>query len=218
MSCSARTGITRIEDLKGKSIAASSPGTPPDIVARAALAAAKMPQSDVKFAAVGGDRERYNALLGGVVDAAVVSNEYIPLPSSKNLHVWRRRAQVLPNSIRFCMLMTGKTLADAPRGCDPFHDGARSKRSATRWRIATTRIKLTREAPAPSPTTRGPAFVFDDAIKPGVVQPDFPIPVDKPRLDAESVRRARPDPEGRRHQARRIDTTSAPRRSSAIGN
>ena len=33
----ARPGIERIEDLRGKSVAASSPGTPPDMVARAAL-------------------------------------------------------------------------------------------------------------------------------------------------------------------------------------
>ena len=33
----ARPGIAKMEDLRGKSIAASSPGTPPEMVARAAL-------------------------------------------------------------------------------------------------------------------------------------------------------------------------------------
>ena len=49
----ARPGVDRIEDLRGKSIAASSPGTPPDMVARAALVRAKVPPAEVKIAAVG---------------------------------------------------------------------------------------------------------------------------------------------------------------------
>ena len=41
-----------------------------------ALAKYGISDDDVKLAAVGGDRERYQALTGGVVEAAVVSNEY----------------------------------------------------------------------------------------------------------------------------------------------
>src|SRR5258705_5162071 len=55
----ARPGIHKVADLKGKSIAASSPGTPPDMVARAALVRAKVPPADVKIAAVGGERDRF---------------------------------------------------------------------------------------------------------------------------------------------------------------
>src|SRR4029453_8147871 len=105
----ARPGIARLEDLKGKSIAASSPGTPPDMVARAALVRAGIAFSDVNIAAVGGDRDRFAALLGGVVDAAVVSNEYMPLPAVKDMTVLVEARQVLPKFLRFCMLTTGKT-------------------------------------------------------------------------------------------------------------
>src|SRR5258705_8530798 len=59
----ARPGINKVEDLKGKSVAASSPGTPPDMVARATLAQAKVPFSEVKIAAVGGDPHRVHAPL-----------------------------------------------------------------------------------------------------------------------------------------------------------
>src|SRR4030088_3314111 len=108
----ARPGIDRIEDLRGKSIAASSPGTPPDMVARAALVQAKVPPSEVKIAAVGGDRDRFTALIGGVVDAAVVSNEYLPLPSVKDMSVLVEARKVLPQFLRFCVLVTGKTLTE----------------------------------------------------------------------------------------------------------
>src|SRR5207237_5960998 len=106
----ARPGISKMEDLKGKSIAASAPGTPPEMMARASLALAKVPVGDVRLAAVGGDRDRYAALLGGVVDAAVVSNEYIPLPSSKNFHILMEGTQVMPKWMRFCIQTIASTI------------------------------------------------------------------------------------------------------------
>ena len=41
---------------------------------------------DVKLAALGGDNDRYQALIGGVVEAAVVSNEY-RAEAPKNIHL-----------------------------------------------------------------------------------------------------------------------------------
>src|SRR4051795_8777273 len=46
----ARPGIKTIDELRGKSIAASSPGAPPDMVARASLMQAKVPLGEVKIA------------------------------------------------------------------------------------------------------------------------------------------------------------------------
>jgi NitT/TauT family transport system substrate-binding protein len=86
-----------MEDLKGKAIAVSAPGSFPDVLARASLAKYKLGPSDVKLAAVGGDRDRYTALIGGVVDAAVVTNEYVPLPSSQNLKMLLEGKEALPN-------------------------------------------------------------------------------------------------------------------------
>src|SRR5215469_7361508 len=53
----ARPGITSMEGLRGRTIAASAPGSPPDVVAHASLAAFKVPDQEVKFAAVGADRD-----------------------------------------------------------------------------------------------------------------------------------------------------------------
>ena len=58
----------KVEDLKGKSIAVSAPNSMPDMLARSALAKYGVTDNDVKLAAVGGDRERYQALVGGVVE------------------------------------------------------------------------------------------------------------------------------------------------------
>ena len=171
----ARPGIDRIEDLRGKSVAASSPGTPPDMVARAALVQAKVPPAEVKIAAVGGDRDRFTALIGGVVDAAVVSNEYLPLPSVKSLRVLVEARQVLPQFLRFCTLVTGKTLNDRREDLVRFMTAQiKAVRYAVTHRDET--IALTREAIGAKPDDPRPAFVYEEGLKPGVVDADFSIP------------------------------------------
>jgi NitT/TauT family transport system substrate-binding protein len=173
----ARAGIATMGGLKGKTIAASAPGTPPDVVARASLAAFNVPDQEVKFAAVGGDRDRYNALVGGLVDAAVVADEYAPLPSSKSLRVLVEAKQVLPKWIRFCAVMNGKALG--PRRVDAvafLTAQIKAFRYAVSHREET--VRLTREATdAPADDPR-PEYVFDQAVKPGVVAPDYPLPMD----------------------------------------
>jgi NitT/TauT family transport system substrate-binding protein len=173
----ARSGIAKVEDLKGKSIAASSPGTPPDMVARATLARAGIPFSDVKIAAVGGDRDRFTALLGGVVDAAVVSNEYMPLPSVKDMTVLVEARQVLPQFLRFCVLMTGKTLTERREDAIRFMTAQiKAFRYAVTHRDET--IKLAVEATGAKADDPRPAFIYDEGLKPGVVDADFSIPLE----------------------------------------
>ncbi len=173
----ARSGITRMDELAGKTIAASAPGTPPDIVARASLAAFKVPDEEIKFAAIGSDRDRYNALLGGVVDAAVVANEYTPMASSKNLNLLVEARQVLPQWVRFCMLMSGQALAARREDAIRFLSAEiKAFRYAVSHRAET--IKLTQEATDAAPDDPRPAYVFDQAVKPGVVAADFPLPTE----------------------------------------
>jgi NitT/TauT family transport system substrate-binding protein len=173
----ARPGITSMDGLRGKTIAASAPGSPPDVVAHASLAAFKVPDQEVKFAAVGADRDRYNALLGGVVDAAVVANEYAPLSSSKNLNVLAEAKQVLPKWIRFCTLINGRALTARRAEAIAFLTAQiKAFRYAVGHREET--IKLTREATDAPVDDPRPAYVYDEAVKPGVVAPDFPLPID----------------------------------------
>jgi NitT/TauT family transport system substrate-binding protein len=173
----ARPGIRTLDELRGKSIAASSPGTPPDMVARAALAQAKVPASEVKLAAVGGDRDRFTALIGGVVDAAVVSNEYMPLPAVKTMSLLVEARQVLPKFLRFCTLMTGKTLTERREDAIRFMVAQiKAFRHAVTHRDDT--IALALEATGAKADDPRPAFIYEEGVKPGVVDPDFSIPVE----------------------------------------
>jgi NitT/TauT family transport system substrate-binding protein len=173
----ARAGIGKVDDLKGKSIAASSPGTPPDMVARAALVAAKVPLEAVKIAAVGGDRDRFTALVGGVVDAAVVSSEYTPLPAVKKLSLLVEARQVLPKFLRFCTLVTGKTLAERREDVIRFMT---AQIKALRYAVThrDEAIALAREATDAKADDPRAAYMYDEGVKPGVVDPDMSIPVD----------------------------------------
>src|SRR5450755_308207 len=96
--------IKKVEDLKGKQIAVSVP----NMLAREALAKFGVSDKDVNLAAVGGDRERFQALTGGVVEAAVVSNEYEPV-APKNIHLLVAGRDAVPNFLRVCIMSTAKT-------------------------------------------------------------------------------------------------------------
>ena len=173
-----KAGIDKLEDLKGKAIAVSAPGSFPDMLARVALTKFNISPSDVRLAAVGGDRDRYTALAGGVVDAAVVSNEYLPLAASKNLKMLLEGKDALPDFLRICIFSSSKVLADRREDAIRYLT-AQSK--ALRYALAhrDETIKLAMEATDAKPEDPRPAFVFDDVVKVGAVAPDLPLPMDK---------------------------------------
>ncbi len=173
----AKDGINNVADLKGKSIAVSAPNSMPDMLARSALAKYGVADSDVKLAAVGGDRDRYQALIGGVVDAAVVSNEYQPI-APKNVHLLVAGRDAVPNFLRVCLISSAKKLAE--RGDDAAKFLA-AEMSALRFALANrdATVALTREIIHAKPDDPRPAFVFDDAVQHKAVDPALPIPAEK---------------------------------------
>jgi NitT/TauT family transport system substrate-binding protein len=173
----AKTDITKVEQLKGKQIAVSAPNSMPDMLVRSALAAHGVSDKDVKLAAVGGDRERYQALIGGVVDAAVVSNEYQPI-APKDVHLLVAGRDAVPNFLRVCILSTAKTLA--ARGGDTVKFLA-AEMNALHYALThkDETVALTREITHAKPDDPRPGFVFDDAVEHKAVDPTLPLPAEK---------------------------------------
>ncbi|HEY1473583.1 MAG TPA: ABC transporter substrate-binding protein [Pseudolabrys sp.] len=172
-----RDDIKTVEDLKGKSVAVSAPNSMPDMLARFALAKYGVTTDQVKLAAVGGDRERYQALAGGVVEGAVVSNEYQPgMP--KNLHLLVAGRDAVPNFLRVCMVTSGNVLAE--RGDDAVHFLA-AEMQALRFALShkAETVALTKEIIRSKPDDPRPAFVYDDAVEHHAIDPDLPIPAEK---------------------------------------
>jgi NitT/TauT family transport system substrate-binding protein len=174
----AHNNISDVKHLKGKTIAVSAPGSFPDMLARMALAKFNLARSDVTLAPVGGDRDRYNALVGGVVDAAVVSNEYMPLPSSRGFKLLLSGRDAGPDFLRICMFSTARVLSQRREDAIRFLMAqSRALTYALSHRDET--LKLTDEAADMRPDDPRPAFVFDDAVATNAITPDLPIPVEK---------------------------------------
>ncbi|HET7849917.1 MAG TPA: ABC transporter substrate-binding protein, partial [Pseudolabrys sp.] len=172
-----RGNIHSVKDLKGKSIAVSAPNSMPDMLARAALEKYGVDPSQVKLAAVGGDRERYQALVGGVVQAAVVSNEYEPV-APKDVHLLVAGRDALPKLLRVCIMSSAKVLA--ARSDDAVHF-LTAEMKALRYAVSNkdATVALTREMTHAKPDDPRPGFVWDDAVKHHAVDPTLPIPMDK---------------------------------------
>lgn len=172
-----RDDIHSVADLKGKSVAVSAPNTMPDMLARFALVKYGVTTDQVKLAAVGGDRERYQALAGGVVEAAVVSNEYQPT-MPKNLHLLVAGRDAVPNFMRVCMVTSGKVLAE--RGDDVVHFLA-AEMQALGYALShkAETVALTQEIIHSKPDDPRPAFVYDDAVAHHAIDPELPIPAAK---------------------------------------
>jgi NitT/TauT family transport system substrate-binding protein len=169
--------ISKVEDLKGKQIAVSAPNSMPDMLARSALAKYGVADTDVKLAAVGGDNDRYQALVGGVVDAAVISNEYQPV-MPKNIHLLVAGRDAVPNFLRVCLVSSAKKLAE--RGDDAVKFLA-AEMSALRFALSHREetIALTRELIHAKPDDPRPGFVYDDAVAHHAVDPTLPLPAEK---------------------------------------
>ncbi len=173
----AKDTIKTVADLKGKQIAVSAPNSMPDMLARAALAKYGVPAKDVKLAAVGGDHDRYQALVGGVVDAAVVSNEVEPV-APKNIHLLVAGRDAVPNFLRVCIMSNAKTLA--ARGDDAVKFLA-AEMAALRYALShkAETVALTEKIIHSKPGDPRPAFVYDDAVKHHAVDPTLPLPAEK---------------------------------------
>lgn len=170
--------IGSLADLRGKAIAVSSPGTMPEMLARGALEKGGVPVAEVRFASLGGDLDRYKALIAKVVDGAVVSGEYTPVAAREGIKMLVPGSEALPQFIRLCIQMTGKTLAT--RQDDEVHFLA-GESAALRHALAhkDEAVALTRELTGAKPDDPRPAYIFDLAAKPGALMPDLPVPVDK---------------------------------------
>jgi NitT/TauT family transport system substrate-binding protein len=173
----ADASIKSVKDLRGKSIAVSAPNSMPDLLARAALEANGVPVSSVKLAAVGGDRDRYQALIGGVVQAAVVSNEYQPI-APKNIHLLLAGRDALPKFLRVCIASTASKLK--ARGADAVNFLA-TEMDALTYALShkAETVALTKKITHAKPDDPRAAFVFDDAVEHHEVDPTLPLPKDK---------------------------------------
>jgi NitT/TauT family transport system substrate-binding protein len=173
----AKDNIKSVKDLRGKQIAVSAPNSMPDMLARAALEKFGVNPKDVKLAAVGGDRDRYQALVGGVVDAAVVSNEYQPV-APKDVHLLVAGRDAVPNFLRVCIISSAAKLK--ARGDDAVKFLA-AEMNALKYALShkAETVALTKKVTHQKSDDPRAAFVYDDAVEHHAVDPTLPLPKQK---------------------------------------
>lgn len=172
-----KSSIGKVEDLKGKTIAVAAPGSLPNLLMNAILDQHKMPASDVRFANLGGDLDRYKAVTAGVADAGIVAAEFMAV-APKDVKMLVYGHDVLPNYVRLCLSMTGKTIA--ARRADAIGFIA-AQMEALEFAVGHREetIKLTRSAIHAKPDDPRPAYAFDDTINRHAVDPSITLPIDK---------------------------------------
>jgi NitT/TauT family transport system substrate-binding protein len=172
-----KNSVASIADLKGKTFAISSPGAMPDLMVHAVLAKYNIAPGDVRFANLGSDLDRYKALSAGVVDAAVVSGEYVPIAAKEGIKLLIAGHDAMPDFIRLCMVTTAAVVAQK-------HDAAvgfvTAEMNALHYALAhkDETLALTRELTDGKADDPRPGYIFDQA-KNGAVDPLLSIPMDK---------------------------------------
>ena len=173
----AKAEIKTLADLKGKNVAISSPGSLPDLLFRGMLDAANVPFADVKLATQGADLDRYKSLLAGIVDAAVVSNEFEAVMPPE-IKVLAKGSTAVPKFIRLCLATSSKVLAERRDDLVKFvaaemdaYKYAASHRDET--------IKLAHELTHAKPDDTRAAFITDQALRDKQIDPTLAIPADR---------------------------------------
>jgi NitT/TauT family transport system substrate-binding protein len=172
-----KSTITKVEDLKGKTVAVAAPGSLPNLLINAILEQHKMSASDVRFANLGGDLDRYKAVTAGVADAGIVAAEFMAV-APKDVKMLVYGHDVLPNYVRLCLSMTGKTIA--ARRADAIGFIA-AQMEALKFAVGhrDETVKLTQSAIHAKPDDPRPAYAFDDTINRHAVDPLVALPIDK---------------------------------------
>ena len=173
----AKAEIKSLADLKGKNVAISSPGSLPDLLFRGMLDAANVPFSDVQLATQGADLDRYKSLIAGIVDAAVVSNEFEAI-MPPNIKVLAKGGTAVPKFIRLCLATNSKVLAERRDDLVRFvaaemdaYKFAASHRDET--------IKLAQELTSAKPDDKRAEFITDQALRDKQIDPALAIPLDR---------------------------------------
>jgi NitT/TauT family transport system substrate-binding protein len=172
-----RSDIRKVEDLKGKTIAVAAPGSLPNLLVNAILEQHKIPPSEVRFANLGGDLERFKAVVAGVADGGIVAAEFMAV-ASNDVRMLVTGHEALPNYVRLCLTMTGKTVTT--RRDDAINFVA-AEIEALKFAVShrDETIKLTQATIQAKPDDPRPAYAFDDTIRQNAIDPEASLPLDK---------------------------------------
>lgn len=174
----AKPEIKSAADLKGKTLAISSPGALPDLLARAVLDKYNIKPSEVRFSVMGSDGDRFKAVAAGVVDAAAASTGFLPVAKKNGIKLLVNAHDDVPNFLRFCINTTGKTIKT--RG-DDMAKFLAAEMNAWTYALANRDkvVALSNELTHSKPEDPRSGFIFDEVKSISAIDPAMPIPMEK---------------------------------------
>jgi ABC-type nitrate/sulfonate/bicarbonate transport system substrate-binding protein len=136
-----------------------------------------VPEDSVKYASLGGDLDRYKALVARVVDAAVISGEYTPIAEKEHIKMLVSAKDALPHFVRMCEHVTGATLKARPDDAAKFLAG---EMLGLRHAVANKDdvVRVTQDVTGTKPDDPRPAFIYDLAMQQHSIGADLPIPTE----------------------------------------
>lgn len=172
-----KSTISKVDDLKGKTIAVAAPGSLPNLLINTILEQHKIPLAQVRFANLGGDLDRFKAIVAGVADAGIVAGEFMAV-APKDVKMLIAGHDALPNYVRLCLTVTGKTI-DTRR--DDAINFVAAEIDALKYAVSHREetIKLTQGAIHVKSDDPRPAYAFDDTLRQHAIDPSVTLPLDK---------------------------------------
>lgn len=174
----AKPSIKSVADLKGKTLAISSPGALPDLVVRAVLEKFHIPVTDVHFSVMGSDSDRFKAVAAGIVDAAAASTGFLPLAKKNHVKLLVNVHDDVPEYVRFCINVSDKSLKERS---DDFVKFLAAEMEG--WRYALDNrdktIALTHKVTHAKPDDPRAAYIFDEVKRISAIDPTMPLPMKK---------------------------------------
>ena len=169
-----KADVKSVAELKGKTFGISSPGALPDLFARAVLEKNKIDGTDVQYAQMGSDTDRFRAVMAGVIQAAASSSEFTPITEKMGLKVLVHAHDVTPDYIRFCTYMNSKTIAARPDDAAKFMAASiQAYRHALKNRDQV--VKLTKEMTSAKEDDPRAEYVFDEVAKLNAIDSEMSI-------------------------------------------
>ena len=166
-------------DLKGATVAISAPNAAPDMIVKAYIAQNNVPLSEVKFASLGNDPDRYKAVASGVALATSVSIEFSVFGQRDGIKLLARGSEVMPNYQRLCTMTSDKAIESRREDILRF---LTAQMQGYRHALANRdeELRITREITGIKAEDKRPEFMFDEAANARTgIDPAMPISIDK---------------------------------------
>ena len=172
-----RPPVASMQDLRGRRVGVTAPGSSPDLFVRAVMLEAGVTANQVTFVVSATPAEQLDSLANGLADSAITPNEFRDRARHMGFDELTNARQSARPFLRRCFFVRASTIAHRSDALTHFlaaeiaaYEYALNHRDAE--------ITLTREIINAAPNATEPELAFDDAVERHSINAVFAVPVD----------------------------------------